>query len=195
MSQFHFDPETYEALMAEEVPGYEQLQEQVAAATRGRPATRILDLGTGTGVTARRVLSAHPNAHLVGIDASARMLAVARETLPAGSDLMVSRLEDPLPAGPFDLVVSALAVHHLDGSGKQDLFRRLADVMAPGARLVLGDVVVPDDPADVVTPIDGDHDRPSTAAEQLIWLTEAGFTPAAFWLQGDLAVLTGDLIH
>jgi tRNA (cmo5U34)-methyltransferase len=195
MSQFHFDPETYEALMAEEVPGYERLQEQVAAATRGRPATRILDLGTGTGVTARRVLTAHTDAHLVGIDASARMLAVARETLPAGSDLMVSRLEDPLPAGPFDLVVSALAVHHLDGRGKRDLFRRLAEVMAPGARLVLGDVIVPDDPADVVTPIDGDHDRPSKVAEQLTWLREAGFTPAAFWLEGDLAVLTGDLIH
>jgi len=42
------------------------------------------------------------------------MLAHARRVL-ARADLRVSRLEDELPPGPFDLVVSALAVHHLDG--------------------------------------------------------------------------------
>jgi tRNA (cmo5U34)-methyltransferase len=38
----------------------------------------------------------------------------------------VSRLEDALPVGNIDLVVSALAVHHLDGAGKADLFARIA---------------------------------------------------------------------
>jgi hypothetical protein len=38
------------------------------------------------------------------------------------ADLRVSRLQDPLPEGNFDLVVSALAVHHLDGAGKVDPF-------------------------------------------------------------------------
>jgi SAM-dependent methyltransferase len=57
--------------------------------------------------------------------------------------------------GNFDLVVSASAVHHLDGAGKADLFARIAARLRSGARFVLGDVVVPDDPADVVTLIDG----------------------------------------
>jgi tRNA (cmo5U34)-methyltransferase len=39
----------------------------------------------------------------------------------------VHRLEDPPPEGNFALVVSALAVHHLDGAGKADLFARVAD--------------------------------------------------------------------
>jgi SAM-dependent methyltransferase len=67
--------------------------------------------------------------------------------------LRVNRLEDPLPEGTFDLVVAALAVHHLDGAGKADLFARVAARLRPGGRFVLGDVVVREDPADVVTPI------------------------------------------
>ena len=193
MSQYHFNPDTYEALMAEEVPCYGRLQDEVAAAaSRGRVA-QILDLGTGTGVTARRVLEAHPHARLVGLDESCEMLAVAMGILPAETDLRVARLEDPLPPGPFDLVVSALAVHHLDGPGKADLFRRVARVLEPGGRFVLGDLMVPDDPNDVVTPIDGIYDKPSTEAEQLDWLRAAGFSATTTWRERDLAVLCGEL--
>ena len=167
MSQYHFNPETYEAMMAKEVPAYHRLQEQVAAAAIGQGVARILDLGTGTGVTACSVRKIHPTAQLVAIDESSEMLAAARRVLPHYSDLRVARLEDPLPAGPFDLVVSALAVHHLDGAGKADLFLRIAKILVPGGRFVLGDVIVPDNPHDVVTPIDGVYDTPSTVADQV----------------------------
>jgi SAM-dependent methyltransferase len=89
-------------------------------------------------------------------------------------------------------VVSALAVHHLDAAGKADLFRRVAAVLRPGGRLVLGDVVVPDDPADVVTPIDGVYDKPSRADEQLRWLSDAGLAARVAWADRDLAVLIAD---
>ena len=52
MSQYHFDPETYEAMIAGEVPAYSRLQAEVTAATECHGVERILDLGTGTGVTA-----------------------------------------------------------------------------------------------------------------------------------------------
>jgi tRNA (cmo5U34)-methyltransferase len=189
VGQFHFDPASYRELMAAEVPAFERLQDEVAQATRGRAARTILELGTGTGETARRVLAAHPAASLLGIDASAAMLAVARDVLP-GAELRVARLQDPLPAGPFDLVVSALCVHHLDGPGKADLYARVAAVLAPGGRVVVGDVVVPLHAADAITPIDGVHDTPSTVAEQLAWLEAAGLVPALAWAHRDLAVLT-----
>jgi tRNA (cmo5U34)-methyltransferase len=44
-----------------------------------------------------------------------------------------------------------------------------------------------------VTPIDGEYDKPSTAAEQLCWLCEAGFRAHIAWVEADLAVLVGDL--
>jgi len=193
MGQFHWDAEGYLGLMRREMPDYDELQRRVAEAT-GTGAADILELGTGTGQTAERVLDRHPAARLTGIDGSADMLAVARSRLPAGrADLREGRLEDPLPPGPYDVVVSALAVHHLDAAGKADLFRRAAGVLEPGGRLVVGDVVVPDDPADAVTPIEPGFDKPSTVAEQLRWLTAAGLSARAVWQRRDLAVLVGEL--
>ena len=52
-----------------------------------------------------------------------------------------------MPEGPFDLVASALAVHHLHDVDKAELFGRVRGVLAPGGLFVLGDVVVPIDPA------------------------------------------------
>jgi tRNA (cmo5U34)-methyltransferase len=193
MGQFHWDPDTYLALVHDEVPEYERLQQETAAAA-AMGAGRLLELGTGTGETARRVLERNPTAVLLGLDASAEMLERARVALPAERvELLRSRLEDPLPEGPFDTVFTALAVHHLDGTGKADLFRRVADVLEPGGRFVLGDVVVPEDPADVVTPLDDEIDKPSTAAEQLGWLEAAGLRARIAWGHRDLAVLIGEL--
>lgn len=185
--QFHFDPETYLAMMISEVPAYEELEDRTAEATIGVAADRILDLGIGTGETAIRVASKHPTAHLVGIDESPEMLAQARRRLPEG-DFRVGRLEEPLPSGRFNLVVSALAVHHLDGPEKANLFQRIAAVLVPGGRFVMPDVVIPDDPGDAVTPINGVYDRPSRVGDLLKWLGEAEFHSYLKWAKRDLAI-------
>jgi tRNA (cmo5U34)-methyltransferase len=190
MSDFDWNPDSYLALMAEEIPDYKRLQEALVDAVRNVAAGRALELGTGSGETARRVMAAHPDADLVGIDASAPMLRAARETLaPYRAQLTEQRLEDALPPGPFDLVFSALAVHHLDGAGKADLFARVREVTATGGVFVLADLVVPVDPADVVTPVDGVVDMPSSVEDQLVWLAAAGFEPTVHWQHRDLAVL------
>ncbi len=187
--QYHFDAGTYTEAIRKDVPSYEQFQDAVAGAT-GSGAARILDLGTGTGETARRVLARHPDASLVGIDENEGMLAVARSQLPAERvELRAGRIEEPLPEGPFDLVITALCVHHLDGAGKADLFARVHAALAPGGLFALGDVVVPVDPAAASTPLTPGYDRPSPLADQLRWLSEAGFEPRVVWEEGDLAVV------
>ena len=188
MSQFHFDPETYLENMRADIPVFDELQEEAARATEGIEARRILELGVGTGETARRVLTRHPGATLVGIDVSAEMLAASR----LDADLRVARLEDPLPEGPFDLVVSCLAIHHLDAPGKQDLFGRIAAALRPGGRFVLADVVVPERPGDAVTPTTPGYDRPDPLEPQLAWLREAGFEAETTWSWKDLAVVRAD---
>jgi len=191
MSQFHFTPDDYLELIRSELPRFDELQEAVARATAGIRARRILELGIGTGETTRRVLELHPDAELAAIDASSEMLAVAREAYPA-ADLGVARLEDELPAGPFELVVSALAVHHLDSAGKRELFTRVAAVLRPGGRFVLGDVVVPERPEDAVAPLTPEFDLPDSVDDQLGWLSEAGFAPTVEWAWKDLAVIRAD---
>jgi tRNA (cmo5U34)-methyltransferase len=189
--QFHFRPETYLEMMLSEVPAYEELEDRTAEATVGIEAARILDLGAGTGETAIRVAEKHPTALLIGIDESPEMLAHARRRLPEG-DFRVGRLEDPLPQGAFDLVVSALAVHHLDGPGKADLFQRIAERLLPGGRFVMADLVVPDNPADALTPVDGVYDKPSSAVDVLTWLGEAGLDSRLEWSKQDLALFVAE---
>jgi tRNA (cmo5U34)-methyltransferase len=193
MAQFHWDPATYRSLMRSEVPAYDELQDAVAGATRALAVRRILDLGTGTGETAGRMLALHDGAFLVGIDESDEMLTMARQTLPgARVELRVSRLQDPLPSGPFEVVVSALAVHHLDAAAKVELFGRVHGLLVAGGRFVLGDVVIPDKPADAVTPVDAEYDLPDTVENQLRWLTASGFAAGVAWQCGDLAVMVAD---
>jgi tRNA (cmo5U34)-methyltransferase len=192
MSEWEWDPETYLATMAEEIPGYEELQDAVVSATEGFRAARVLELGTGTGETALRVRAGHPEAHWVGIDSSEAMLARARERLPE-ADLRLQRIEDEFPAGRFDLVVSALAVHHLDGAGKRELFRRVARVLSPDGRFVLGDVVVPAGGEAGPIYIDREMDVPDSVEDQLAWLHAAGFEAEAAIVRVDLAVFRATL--
>jgi tRNA (cmo5U34)-methyltransferase len=189
MGQFHWDPDTYVKIVRDEVPDYDRVQDELARATEGVQARRVLELGTGTGVTSRRVLERHPSAELTGVDSSEQMLAVA--DLP-GADLRLQDLRDELPEGPFDLVFSALAIHHLDGPGKADLFARVAAVLAPGGRFVMADVIVPEDPADIVTPLDAGFDLPDSVDDLLAWLGDAGLRARVSWQARDLAVLVAD---
>ncbi len=192
--QFHFHPETYDDEIRREVPGYERLQQELVDAA-GDGVRRILELGTGTGETARRLLERNPTASLTGVDESKPMLEAARELLGAGRvELLAQRIQDELPAGPFDLVASAMAVHHLDAREKRDLFARIRAVLAPGGRFVLADVVVPVDPADAHVPQTPGFDKPDSAADQVRWLAEAGFEVELVWEDGELAVLAAGAV-
>jgi tRNA threonylcarbamoyl adenosine modification protein (Sua5/YciO/YrdC/YwlC family) len=190
--QYHFNPDTYADMIQTDIPEYARLQAELTAAS-GSGARRVLELGTGTGETARRLLEAHPEAFLVGVDESASMLGVAASALPDDRvDLRVGEIEAPLPEGPFDLVASALCVHHLTGPGKADLFARIRSVLRPGGRFVLADVVVPVDPADAITSLTPGFDRPSPLSDQVEWLVNAGFDVRVCWESGDLAVVAAD---
>ena len=99
----------------------------------------------GTGETTRRLIEAYPDAWVIGLDSSPDMVFRARENY---DDVQLARMEDPLPDGPWDLVIGVLSIHHLRADQKQELFRRVRD---HSRALVIGDVVK----AEVqVTPID-----------------------------------------
>ena len=106
---------------------------------------RVLDLGCGDGRLAGVVLEARPDAvEAVGVDSSAPMLELARQRF-AGDPriaLVEHDLEEPLPAlGPFDVVVSGFAIHHLPHERKRSLFGEIAGALRPGGRFANLEVV------------------------------------------------------
>jgi len=179
-------------MIRSDVARYDELQDETARACEGVGAATILELGTGTGETAKRVLARHGAARFIGIDKSEAMLAIARDVLPE-AELLVQSLEDTLPVGPFELVFSALAVHHLDAPGKRDLFARVATALVPAGRFVLADVIVPTDPVGAKIPLSPGFDRPDRLDDQLTWLDDAGFEARMTWSADDLAVIASDL--
>jgi tRNA threonylcarbamoyl adenosine modification protein (Sua5/YciO/YrdC/YwlC family) len=191
--QFAFSPGSYAEMIRADIPGYERFQDELVSVS-GAGALRLLELGTGTGETAARLLEHHRDAFLVGVDESEAMLSAARERLPgARVALQVSRLQDPLPEGPFDIVASALCVHHLVGAEKRSLFARVREALGSGGRFVLADVVTPADAADAVTSLTAGFDHPDSLADQLTWLREAGFVTEVAWEYRDLAVIVADV--
>jgi tRNA (cmo5U34)-methyltransferase len=189
--QWHLDAGAYRAMVRAEIPSYDDLQDRLADATADVEAQSILDLGSGTGVTAERILARHRGTALVGVDSSPDMLSHAKRSLPSAT-FVEGRLEDPLPAGPFDVVVSAFAIHHLPSTAKADLFKRVAAVLRPCGRFVLCDVVVPTGPVTVPVPLEEDVDLPDTVADQVRWLVEAGLTTTIVVADGDLAIIRAD---
>jgi trans-aconitate methyltransferase len=178
-------------MVRSEIPAYDRLQVVLAEASSAIRARAVLDLGSGTGVTAEYVLRVQSGASLIGIDGSDEMLVHARRSLPDAS-FLVRRLEDPLPHGPFDLVVSAFAIHHLDGATKADLFRRVASALVPGGRFVMLDVVIPTAPVARPVPIEPDVDLPSSTADLLRWLRDADLEAVVVYAEEDLAVIAAD---
>jgi trans-aconitate methyltransferase len=117
------DHDRYLQKIRAEIPAYDELQAATVAAIPF-PPDRVLELGIGTGETARRLLQAFPEAHLTGLDSSPDMVFRARELV---ADVRLARMEDPLPDGPWDLVISVLSVHLLDEAQERDLFRRVRE--------------------------------------------------------------------
>jgi tRNA (cmo5U34)-methyltransferase len=187
--QFHDVPARYLDLMRKHIPLYDRVQEEVVLASIDLQVSRLLDLGVGTGETTRRCLEAHPEATAICVDASPEMLNAAASALGERAELRLGRLEEPLPEGSFELVVSAFAVHHLDGVGKASLFRRIADLLSPAGRFVMADVVIVDAPVPEPTPLSPGEDLPDRTDDLVEWMSRAGLEPDVRWASGDLAVI------
>jgi trans-aconitate 2-methyltransferase len=97
---------------------------------------RVLDAGCGTGKVTAMLRDRLPDGEIVALDASASMVALARQRL--GHDritYVLADLQESLPVGPpVDGVLSTATFHWIPDHDR--LLRNLAAVMRPGAQLV-----------------------------------------------------------
>ncbi len=106
---------------------------------------RVLVLGAGGGLELKAFAQAHPGWAFDGVDPSAEMLKLARQTLGA----LVSRTSlhqgyiDDAPMGPFDAATCLLTLHFLTLEERR---RTLAEVhrrLKPGAPFVVAHFSIP----------------------------------------------------
>lgn len=168
---------------------------------------RILDLGAGTGLLSAAVAELYPRALLTLVDLSPEMLRLAEERFtPGASGRVTFQVMDygsePLK-GTYDLIISALSIHHLTGSKKRDLFQKVHNALEPGGLFINADQILGENAVAerICTRIwlqkvraNGitenalsaalermREDRMSPLSSQLDWLDKAGFTDITTW--------------
>lgn len=172
------DESSYLDSVRGQVPLYDALQDAAVAAVPFEPS-RVLELGIGTGETASRLLARFPDANVSGLDSDPDMLFKAREIV---DEVSLARMEDPLPDGPWDLILSVLSVHRLTDEQKQTLFRRVRE---QSKALVIGDFVsLGDDRGE--TRVEGEA-YPDTAEDLAAWCDGK-----IVWSEDDLVVIVAE---
>ena len=166
---------------------------------KGPLQARVLDLGAGTGLFAAMVLDALPNACVTLLDGSDKMLVEARTRFASQPSVQfqVADMEDADLGAGWNLVVSSLAIHHLDDGSKRRLFTRIRSTLQPGGLFInVEQVCGPDAFSDdrysrfwhrdirqsgasvgqmaAATERMG-FDRCASVEDQLLWMREAGF--------------------
>ena len=139
-TQFNLVAEEYDANRRKFIPCFDDYYESTTrfiAAGIDEPK-RILDLGAGTGLLSYYWYRHFPKAEYVLVDVSEEMLKIARRRFGgiATVDFQVADYADALPKGYFDVIVSALSVHHLENDGKKKLFARVYEKLADGGLFV-----------------------------------------------------------
>jgi SAM-dependent methyltransferase len=180
------------------VPGEALLLEHLPPTPR-----RVLDLGCGDGRIAALVLAARSSVRsAVAIDRSAPMLERARARFAGDPrvEVLLGDLDEPLKVeGPFDAVVSGLAIHHLDDRRKVAILDEIVERLSPGGVYANFEVVASatpelhlafrrsigreaDDPEDRLVPVD----------TQLEWMRAAGLEQVdCLWRWRGFALLVG----
>lgn len=106
---------------------------------------RALDLGCGDGHMIALLRQGWPDAEVIGLDLSPALLEEARRRFKGDQRVAIEAhdLMQPFPGllGQFDLVVSALAIHHLPDRRKAELFGEVFELLGPGGVFYDLDVV------------------------------------------------------
>jgi tRNA (cmo5U34)-methyltransferase len=192
----------YDTWVKQALPAYDELFSvavEIIPFAHDRPL-EIVDLGAGSGLFTRHVQTVYPKARFTLVDASIEMLDLARKRFQhkAGSFTFVEqRLEDFGEPEGFEVVISSLAIHHLEDADKRSLFKRIFTALRPGGVFINVDQIKAQPPFDqlywetwldkvraagasetkIQTSISRrrEFDRDASLSDQLRWLQEAGF--------------------
>lgn len=167
---------------------------------------KILDLGAGTGLYSGMVQAVFSNAEFTLLDLAPEMLEKAKARFSkmgkSPKILMGDYIKTDL-GGAYDLIISALSVHHLADTDKKRLYQQIYNLLNPGGMFINADQVLGKTPnieklyrqkwldsvcAQGISQEDlkaaqkrMEYDRMTPLDRQLAWLEVAGFQDVDCW--------------
>ena len=138
--QFNLIAEEYDKNRRRFIPCFDDFYENTTKfiASNITEPKRILDLGAGTGLLSYFWFGHYPKSEYVLVDIADEMLDVARKRFSGIDNVSyeISDYSNELPKGEFDVISSALSIHHLENEDKQRLFARIYDILPDGGLFV-----------------------------------------------------------
>jgi trans-aconitate methyltransferase len=134
-------PGAYDKTIATLIPHYLELIDAAAASVGviARTSPAVVDLGTGSGALAQRIIKVRPKARLIGIDADGAMLTAATARLRGNIQTIEENFER-VRVPRCDVVSASFALHHVPtGRRKGALYKRCFASLRPGGMFVSAD--------------------------------------------------------
>ena len=202
----HFESEAkeFDDIIIKLIPFYKQM---IGALVDSIPfdshsEIRIIDLGCGTGTIARKISDRFPNSKIVCLDIASNMIDIAKHKLSGhkNTEFIVGDFSQIDFKEKFDVVVSSLALHHLEtDSDKKEFYTRIFETLNETGVFYNADVLLAssdyqqkvnlarwkeymnksvsmDEIENRWIPTYEKEDRPAKLVDQLKWLEIIGFT-------------------
>ena len=218
----HFEAEAqdFDEIIIKLIPYYKQMiRAMIDAIPFDKDSNiRILDLGCGTGTISQQISKRFPNSKIVCLDIASNMIEIAKYKLSShdNADFVIGDFRRIKDLGKFDVVVSSLALHHLEtDSDKQRFYADIYNQLDNGGVFFNSDVVLAstefmqtqnmdrwkeymnksvsmEEIDNKWIPTYEDEDRPAKLVDQLKWLENIGFkTVDVIWKYYNFGVYGG----
>ena len=139
-----YTTEKYDQDIVRSIPGHTRVHQIIIDTLKDIPKpAKILELGVGTGLTAKKILNLFPKAHYIGIDFSEQMLKGAILKLKGHSftPMLADYSKSILPSGN-DIVVSVISIHHQEtDEDKKKVFKKAYNSLNKGGIFIFGDLI------------------------------------------------------
>lgn len=216
---YHHDSSSkYDRDIVAVIPGHEELHRKLIEYLKKRKGgvKSILDLGTGTAITAALIAKQFSDATFTLNDFSKPMLNGAKKKLNGSSVKFLFGDYARVPIGNgYDVVVSVIGMHHQTTAGKKAMFKKIYASLAPGGCFLLGDLMTWRD-ARVAAVAQARHlhhlvstasnaaslqawahhhlvlNDPATVEDQTEWLRNCGFTVKKLFGQWNTVLLVAE---
>lgn len=199
--KFDLISQNYDSQRKKLIPCFDDFYNiSVSIAESEKENPKVLDIGAGTGLLSAFILKKYPEASLTLIDISNKMLEIAKQRFKNFSN--INYISDDYTKfvfnGKYDIIISALSIHHLSNYEKSNLIKKCYTLLEPNGIFINADQVLGETPfietfnkkmwrKSIETSglsreeLDSCYnriklDKEATLEQQLNWLKEAGFS-------------------